>query len=140
MIIGKGGSTYKHFTESTGCSMDIPKMATSGCDYREVSLHGLPAQVVACEQLIIAKVGFDRGGGGGGGGGGPGGRAQHGGGGGGEGSVNLEIMVPNDKVGILIGRGGSTIKQLQVILGFDLAFWPFAGPTRAVSCVASSGG
>ena len=45
MIIGKGGSTYKHFTETSGCGMDIPKMATPGTDYREVSLYGLPAQV-----------------------------------------------------------------------------------------------
>ena len=46
----------------------------------------------------------DMGGGGGGGG--------MGGGGGGQNVV--EIMVPGNKVGLIIGKGGETIKMLQV--------------------------
>ncbi|KAJ8868862.1 hypothetical protein PR048_030403 [Dryococelus australis] len=42
------------------------------------------------------------GGGGGGGGGGPGNHSHH-----------VEIMVPGPKVGLIIGKGGETIKQLQ---------------------------
>lgn len=69
------------------------------------------------------------GGGGGGGGpmgpGGPGGPGGHGGGGGGGGGggpggpvgpggvAHVEIMVPGPKVGLIIGKGGETIKQLQ---------------------------
>lgn len=46
---------------------------------------------------------------GGGGGGGPG----SGGGSGGGGRNSIEIMLPGPKVGLIIGKGGETIKQLQ---------------------------
>lgn len=52
------------------------------------------------------------GGGGGGGGGREGGGGGSGGGGGG-GRNFVEIMVPGPKVGLIIGKGGETIKQLQ---------------------------
>lgn len=55
-------------------------------------------------------------GGGGGGGGGYGGNDSYGDdhGGMGDNSGNIEIMVPGNKVGLIIGKGGETIKQLQV--------------------------
>lgn len=37
-----------------------------------------------------------------------------GGNGGGGGQTVVEIMVPGNKVGLVIGKGGETIKQLQV--------------------------
>lgn len=46
--------------------------------------------------LYVRVVGM-----GGGGGGGPGGRNS------------IEIMLPGPKVGLIIGKGGETIKQLQ---------------------------
>ena len=60
--------------------------------------------------------GFGEGGNGGGGGmgGGGGGGMGGGGGGGGGGMGNLEINIPGNKVGLIIGKGGETIKSLQV--------------------------
>lgn len=52
-------------------------------------------------------------GGNGGGLGGGGGGAGGGGGGGGGGRNFVEIMIPGPKVGLIIGKGGETIKQLQ---------------------------
>lgn len=48
-------------------------------------------------------------------GGGPGGPPGMGGGpgGGGGGRSSVEIMIPGPKVGLIIGKGGETIKQLQ---------------------------
>lgn len=48
------------------------------------------------------------------------GSEQHGGGGGGGGggfgepAGNIEILIPGNKVGLVIGKSGETIKQLQV--------------------------
>jgi hypothetical protein len=44
---------------------------------------------------------------------------ESGGGGGGQGVGNsiLEMSIPGLKVGLIIGRGGETIRQLQVSLG-----------------------
>ncbi|XP_050305974.1 far upstream element-binding protein 2-like isoform X2 [Anthonomus grandis grandis] len=53
------------------------------------------------------------GGGGGGGSGGGGGGPRMGGGGPGGGRNSVEIMLPGPKVGLIIGKGGETIKQLQ---------------------------
>lgn len=55
--------------------------------------------------------GMDGNGGGFGGGGGGGGGGGMGNGGG---QTVVEMMVPGNKVGLVIGKGGETIKQLQV--------------------------
>lgn len=76
---------------------------------------------------LLGPGGNGGGGGGGpmgpGGPGGPGGHSSGGGGGGGNGGpggpvgpggvAHVEIMVPGPKVGLIIGKGGETIKQLQ---------------------------
>jgi ribosomal protein S3 len=41
-------------------------------------------------------------------------RAQGDQGGFGDNSGNIEISIPGNKVGLIIGKGGETIKQLQV--------------------------
>jgi len=72
----------------------------------------IPSFCSLCKQLIQQII--DRGnqphmdgmggGGGGGGGGGP------------EGNSVLEMSIPGTKVGLIIGKGGETIRQLQVSL------------------------
>ena len=68
-------------------------------------------------ERIIANEGTGppRGGGGGGGGGGGnfGGPPMSGGGGSMSGGGCFEMLVPGHKVGLIIGKGGETIKQLQ---------------------------
>ncbi|XP_055593632.1 far upstream element-binding protein 1 isoform X2 [Uranotaenia lowii] len=56
---------------------------------------------------------MDNGNHGGAGGGGPGGRGGFGGGGNFNNQPSQEIMIPGSKVGLIIGKGGETIKQLQ---------------------------
>jgi len=41
-------------------------------------------------------------------------QGQEQGGYGGDMGGNIEIMIPGNKVGLVIGKGGETIKQLQV--------------------------
>ena len=38
----------------------------------------------------------------------------------GGGQTVVEVMVPGNKVGLVIGRGGETIRQLQVAIGCRL--------------------
>lgn len=58
----------------------------------------------------------DRGGGGGGGGGGFNNHYSNGGGGGGHhnhhGGESAEMLVPGNKIGLVIGKGGETIKKM----------------------------
>ena len=88
----------------------------SGMPERQCTLTGPPAAIAQARsaiERIIASEGTgtgNRGPGGGGGMGAPGGGM---GGGGGGGGGMFEMNVPGHKVGLIIGKGGETIKQLQ---------------------------
>ena len=56
-------------------------------------------------------------------GGSSGGRSGDGGGGGATGQI--ELMVPGGKVGLIIGKSGETIKQLQVCSRFSVIYMAF---------------
>jgi far upstream element-binding protein len=74
--------------------------------------RGAIDRIIANEGTGRVGGGFMGGPGGGGGGGGMGGGGG-GGGGGGAGGGFFEMMVPGHKVGLIIGKGGEMIKQLQ---------------------------
>ena len=85
----------------------------SGMPERQCTLTGPPAAIAQARsaiERIIASEGTGTGNRGPGGGGGMG--APMGGGGGGGGGM-FEMNVPGHKVGLIIGKGGETIKQLQ---------------------------
>lgn len=112
LIIGRGGEQITRLQAESGCKIQMAQ-DSQGMPERQCTLTGAPgaiAQARASIERIIANEGS-----GpprmGGGGGGPGGHM--GGGGGMSGGGCFEMSVPGHKVGLIIGKGGETIKQLQ---------------------------
>jgi len=113
LIIGRGGEQITRLQAESGCKIQMAQ-DSQGMPERQCTLTGAPgaiAQARASIERIIANEGS-----GpprmGGGGGGPGGH-MGGGGGGMSGGGCFEMSVPGHKVGLIIGKGGETIKQLQ---------------------------
>ncbi|OQO09216.1 hypothetical protein B0A48_06108 [Cryoendolithus antarcticus] len=123
LIIGRGGETIKSLQERSGCHVNIVGENKSVNGLRPVNLIGSGASVNVAKELILEIVesdargvpvgslgsgsnsmppardrGFDGGRGGGGGDGG---------------SISKTIQVPSESVGMIIGKGGETIKDLQ---------------------------
>ncbi|CAK9191297.1 unnamed protein product [Sphagnum troendelagicum] len=106
LIIGKGGETIKYLQQQSGARIQVARDADSDprLSTRQVEIMGSAEQISHAEQLVrdvIAEASS----------GGPGG---HGGRGYGPSSgEQIQVKVPNNKVGLIIGRGGETIKSLQ---------------------------
>ncbi len=137
LIIGRGGETIRDLQERSGCHINIVGESKSVNGLRPVNLIGGRAETTQAKDLIMEIVDSDTrsggagggppGGGGGGLGGGPGGPPfrQGGGGGGGGGGyggpggggggerINDSIFVPAEAVGMIIGKGGETIREIQ---------------------------
>ena len=106
LIIGKGGEQITRLQAETGCKIQMAA-DSGGMPERLCTLTGPMSAIAQAKMLIegiIANEGQSRGGGGGGGMGG----APSGAGGG-----LFEMLIPGHKVGLVIGKGGETIKQLQ---------------------------
>ncbi|OAA57964.1 PCBP-like protein [Niveomyces insectorum RCEF 264] len=137
LIIGRGGETIRDLQERSGCHVNIVGESKSISGLRPVNLIGGRAATTQAKELIMEIVDSDTrggggpggggggsGGGGGGGGGppfryggGPGGRdggsgGGYGGGPGGE-RINDSMLVPAEAVGMIIGKGGETIREMQ---------------------------
>ncbi|EFW98744.1 far upstream element-binding protein [Grosmannia clavigera kw1407] len=147
LIIGRGGETIRDLQERSGCHINIVGEAKSVNGLRPVNLIGARAMTNQAKELIMEIVDSDtrnsngggpggpggaggpssapfRGAGGGGregfggapGGGGAGFRGGPGGGGGGD-RINDSIFVPSEAVGMIIGKGGETIREMQTQTG-----------------------
>lgn len=129
LIIGKNGSTFRQIQEETGAQLYIPDESAPGSSFREITIQGEAFQVARCESLILSRIsgrgwaimpsvqpvvpqvpagGYSmapamapartmiappRG---------PGEEVE-----------SYVFSVPNEVVGIIIGRGGATFRQLQ---------------------------
>eukprot|EP00750_Incisomonas_marina_P000602 INCI10434.4.p1 GENE.INCI10434.4~~INCI10434.4.p1 ORF type:complete len:603 (-),score=116.48 INCI10434.4:722-2530(-) len=111
-VIGRGGETIRNLQDQSGAHIQIQRDtdAQPGATTREVSLSGSPDQVAHAKHLIMEIVENDTRGGGHGG---PprGGGGGYGGGPGG--GYEMAVPIPNDMVGLIIGRGGAMINSLQ---------------------------
>jgi len=114
MIIGRGGEQIMRLQQESGCKIQMAP-DSGGQPVRMCMLSGSQAQISQAKVMIDAVIANSPGGaqaaqgavgGGGGGPGGPGG--PH---------TQVEIMVPGNKVGLVIGKGGETIKNLQMQTG-----------------------
>ncbi|KAF1836891.1 hypothetical protein BDW02DRAFT_203245 [Decorospora gaudefroyi] len=130
LIIGRGGETIRDLQERSGCHVNIVGENKSVNGLRPVNLIGSPAAAAHAKELIMEIVDsdtkqmegsnnqqpppqqynnrretFDSYGGGGGGGAGAGAGAG--------GKINDSVHVPSDAVGMIIGKGGETIKSMQ---------------------------
>ncbi|KAI8715703.1 hypothetical protein NCS52_01078600 [Fusarium sp. LHS14.1] len=125
LIIGRGGETIRDLQERSGCHINIVGESKSVNGLRPVNLIGTREAAARAKDFIMEIVDSDSrgdapaakrmGGGGGGGGGG----ARHDGpprdmgGAGGPDKINDSIYVPSDAVGMIIGKGGETIREMQ---------------------------
>jgi len=144
LVIGKGGGTIKELEGRSGARVQITPDSQwqSNPKPRPIQLSGTAQQLEYVKQLIAEKVGLPAeqlgseqefsggpppasnsgswsGGGGGGGSGGGGGGGSSGGWNpqiSGE-AGNLTVRIPNDTVGLIIGKGGGTIKMLETQSG-----------------------
>lgn len=136
LIIGKGGETIKQLQERTGAKMVVVQEGPGQEMEKPLRISGDPQKVEHAKQLVFELI-QDKGeshsnnrGGGGGGGGNFNNRHQerdHGGPGGGYGGPqaggdSLEIFVPKQAVGVVIGKGGDMIKKIQNETGCRLQF------------------
>merc|ERR1719323_1998683 len=114
LIIGKGGEQITRLQAETGCKIQMAA-DSAGMPERLCTLTGpLSAieQAKAMIEGIIANEG-QRGGGGMGGG-------MHQGMGGAPGAGTFEMPIPGDKVGLIIGKGGETIKMIKEQTGANM--------------------
>ncbi|ORY11588.1 hypothetical protein BCR34DRAFT_587758 [Clohesyomyces aquaticus] len=122
LIIGRGGETIRDLQERSGCHVNIVGENKSVNGLRPVNLIGSPAASAKAKELILEIVDSD---------------TKVGDGpsaannpppmgnrrdnfdpySGGAGKINDTIMVPSDAVGMIIGKGGETIKEMQSTTG-----------------------
>ncbi|KAK0181264.1 hypothetical protein PV327_003560 [Microctonus hyperodae] len=142
VVIGKGGDMIKKIQSETGARVQFQQGREDGPGDRKCLLSGKPQQVEQARQRIQELIdsrrddrnpmgrsgsrgngfgGAGNGGNGGGNGNGNGGRPneyggwdrRQGGGGSMQDKVETTFNVPSTKCGIIIGKGGETIKQIN---------------------------
>ncbi|KAK5653456.1 hypothetical protein OQA88_8942 [Cercophora sp. LCS_1] len=137
LIIGRGGETIRDLQERSGCHINIVGENKSVNGLRPVNLIGSPESQRKAKDFILEIVesdsrnsGAQSGGGPGPAGGGRSGRNDNFGGGGGGGGerVNDSIYVPSDAVGMIIGKGGETIREMQNSTGCKINVSQSSGP------------
>ncbi|PIO34905.1 hypothetical protein AB205_0153680, partial [Aquarana catesbeiana] len=109
LIIGRGGEQINKIQQESGCKVQISP-DSGGMPDRIVSLTGSPDSVQKAKMMLDEIVARGRGG--------P--PSQfHDNSNGQNGSLQ-EIMIPAGKAGLIIGKGGETIKQLQERAGVKM--------------------
>ncbi|XP_075594223.1 far upstream element-binding protein 2 isoform X3 [Balearica regulorum gibbericeps] len=109
LIIGRGGEQINKIQQDSGCKVQISP-DSGGLPERSVSLTGSPEAVQKAKLMLDDIVSRGRGG--------PPGQF-HDNANGQNGTVQ-EIMIPAGKAGLVIGKGGETIKQLQERAGVKM--------------------
>ncbi|XP_009140721.1 far upstream element-binding protein 1 [Brassica rapa] len=125
VIIGKGGETIKSLQLQSGAKIQVTRDmdADPNAPTRTVDLTGTPDQISRAEELIN-EVLQDAETGGGAGSGGGGSRRM----GGQPGADQFVMKIPNNKVGLVIGKGGETIKSMQANTGARIQVIPLHLP------------
>lgn len=105
LIIGRGGCTIKAIQQRTGTSITIPQTPDPNTpNMRLITIRGTMDAKEAAKQEITQMLSEDSGPRGGGGGG------HYGGG---RNTTTIYMQVPNDRVGVVIGKRGETIRGIQ---------------------------
>ncbi|KAL8054369.1 hypothetical protein ABFX02_05G133100 [Erythranthe guttata] len=122
VIIGKGGETIKYLQLQSGAKIQVTRDmdADPNSSTRGVDLMGTPEQIAKAEQLINDVLS----------------EAEAGGSGiisrrvtgQPSGSEQFVMMVANNKVGLVIGKGGETIKNMQARTGARIQVIPLHLP------------
>jgi far upstream element-binding protein len=136
LIIGRGGETIRDLQERSGCHVNIVGEQKSVNGLRPVNLIGSREAAAKAKDLIMEIVESDSKTGGkervpaqrepasrdnyGGAGAGATGAASD--------KINDSIFVPSEAVGMIIGKGGETIKDMQNTTGCKINVTPSSGP------------
>lgn len=124
LVIGRAGCTIKELETRSGCRVQItPDSLWQGKQVpRPIQLQGYQQQIDYCKTLVSEKVGVGvealtsnqtfNGGSSGGSGSGPRSYVTAG-----AAPGEVVINVPNESVGLVIGKGGATIKALEAQSG-----------------------
>ncbi|KAJ4708169.1 Far upstream element-binding protein like [Melia azedarach] len=121
VIIGKSGETIKYLQLQSGAKIQVTRdtEADLNSPTRSVELMGTPEQIAKAEQLINDVLA----------------EAEAGGSGivarrltGQAGSDHFVMKIPNNKVGLVIGKGGETIKNMQARTGARIQVIPLHLP------------
>ncbi|KAG0294748.1 hypothetical protein BGZ96_000502 [Linnemannia gamsii] len=139
LIIGRGGENLKRIERETGCKVQFSQDGNSNDRERFVNIVGQPAGIADArrqiQEIITSSQTGERPGGFGGGGGGN--YGMGGGDGYGRGGSSSTIQIPSAKVGLVIGRRGETIRDLQDRSGARIAVTPTPqdhnSPSRTVT-------
>uniref|UniRef100_A0A803U160 Far upstream element-binding protein 1 n=1 Tax=Anolis carolinensis TaxID=28377 RepID=A0A803U160_ANOCA len=105
-IIGRGGEQISRIQQESGCKIQIAP-DSGGMPERSCMLTGTPESVQSAKRLLDQIVEKGR----------PTPGFHHGDG---PGNAVQEIMIPASKAGLVIGKGGETIKQLQERAGVKM--------------------
>ncbi|ESO85943.1 hypothetical protein LOTGIDRAFT_130231, partial [Lottia gigantea] len=101
LVIGKGGEQITRLQSETGCKVQIAP-DSGGLPDRACRLTGTPQAIAMCKQVIdriierahssgLHPMGMMNG----------------------DGQTVIEMFIPGNKVGLIIGKGGETIRSLQ---------------------------
>ncbi|XP_077306540.1 far upstream element-binding protein 1 isoform X2 [Lithobates pipiens] len=104
-IIGRGGEQISRIQQDSGCKIQIAP-DSGGMPDRSCMLTGTPDSVQSAKRMLDQIVEK--------------GRPSPGYHGDGPGNAVQEIMIPAGKAGLVIGKGGETIKQLQERTGVKM--------------------
>jgi len=108
LIIGRGGENIMRMQRETGCRIQITQ-SIPGTKERPCTLSGTQEQIEVCRNMLHEIISRSKAGGGISGTVGNGIGAM----GDGPNEKNVEMQIPADKCGLIIGKGGETIKMLQ---------------------------
>ncbi|KAI4600430.1 hypothetical protein KJ359_000785 [Pestalotiopsis sp. 9143b] len=137
LIIGRGGETIRDLQERSGCHVNITSESKSVNGLRPVNLIGTREAAAQAKELIMEIVDSDSRQANNGGGGSAGvkmdrpPRNDHGrnnNGPGGDDKTNDAIFVPSEAVGMIIGKGGETIREMQNTTGCKINVSQSSGP------------
>lgn len=130
LIIGRGGETIRDLQERSGCHVNIVGENKSVNGLRPVNLIGTPAAAKMAKDLIMEIVDSDsRNSAAGGHDQRPPRRdMREGGGGGGPDRQTDSIYVPSEAVGMIIGKGGEAIREMQSNTGCKINVSQSSGP------------
>uniref|UniRef100_A0AAX7UX42 K Homology domain-containing protein n=1 Tax=Astatotilapia calliptera TaxID=8154 RepID=A0AAX7UX42_ASTCA len=106
LVIGRGGEQISRLQQESGCKIQIAP-DSGGMPDRSVTLTGLPESIQTAKRLLTEIVEKGR----------PAPAFHHNDG---PGMTVQEIMVPASKAGLVIGKGGETIKSLQERAGVKM--------------------
>lgn len=126
LVIGRHGDTIRQIAQESGAKVHFGD-DDDGMAERKLTIQGPPEALEKAKQCVNQIISGDKPSGRGFGGaaskGGPGGFAQN------RGDRNEDfVMVPMSKTGIIIGRGGETIRQLSAQSGAQIDLDKFADP------------